>query len=256
MEIKYTNDEFLPLVAARRIRDGDIIFCGTGPPLLAAMVAQKITRRGAIIFFEAGSIDPRLAEIPLAVSDPRTTQGACTTETLLGSLSMLQNKKWGNKITAIIGGAQIDPWGNINSTCIGNYHSPKVRLTGSGGAGDAGTLVGRLMVIMRLKKGRFVKKLDYLTTPGWLGPGRKREREGLRPGGVDVVITDKCTMKFHLRTKHMYVSTIYPGVQIEEIKRDVEFDIDFKSAKIEKEPSQIELNTLRKEIDSQKLGLF
>jgi glutaconate CoA-transferase subunit B len=256
MQIRYTNDEFIPLVAARRIRNGDIIFCGTGPPLLAAIVAKKITAPKAIIFFETGAIDPSLSEIPLAASDPRTVQGACTIETLVGSLSMLQNKKWGAKITAIIGGAQIDPWGNINSTCIGNYHSPKVRLTGSGGAGDAGALVGRLMIIMRLKKGRFVKMLDYITTPGWLGSGRKRGREGLRPGGIDIVITNKCTMKFHPRTRRIYINTIYPGVRIEEIKENIEFNIDFKFAKMEKEPSQIELNTLRKEIDSQKLALF
>ena len=255
MKVKYTNDELMALVASRRISDGDILFCGTGLPLLAVMVAKKISAPKSIIFFETGPIDPYLSELPLAVSDPRTIHGACIVGTLIDSFSILQNKKWGNKIMAIIGGAQIDPWGNINSTCIGDYNAPKIRLPGSGGAGDAGSLAGRTMVFMKIKKGRFVKKLDYLTTPGWLGPGKKRERAGLRPGGIDMVITDKCTMKFHPRTRRMYLNTIYPGVRIEEIRENIEFDIECKLAKVEEEPSQKELNILRDEIDPQKLIL-
>jgi glutaconate CoA-transferase subunit B len=117
----YTSRELMAIVAARQIKDGEIVFCGTGISLLAAMAAKYIHAPKAIIFFETGAIDPDLQEIPLAVADSRLMFGSCMNAGLAEAFATMQNRFWGPRLLGILGAAQVDRFGNLNSTCLGDY---------------------------------------------------------------------------------------------------------------------------------------
>ena len=240
------------LAAARRIRDEEIVFCGTGISMIAAMAAKKIHAPNSIIFFETGAIDSQLLELPLSVGDPRVITGASIGAGFVDSFSILQNPLTGSHAVAILGAAQIDPYGNLNSTCLGDYHHPSVRFTGSGGASDSSVLAARVMIFMKLEKRRFVETLDYLTTAGWY-PGEGKDP--VRHGRPDVVITDRGTFMFDKKTHRIYLATCFPGVRAESIRESVDFDLDISRAGEEPPPSQDSLILLRNHIDPQHLIL-
>ena len=200
----------MAISAGRLIRNGDILFAGTGIAILAATVAKRIHAPEAVVFFETGSIDPSLEELPLAVADPRVMQGACLNAGLVEAFSIVAHRRL--HTVAFLGAAQIDRFGNINSTCIGPYERPKVRFSGSGGACDAGSLASAVIIFMQHEKRRFVETLDYLTSPGWLEGKDSRKRAGLSRGGPVAVVSNLGIMKFHDQTKEMFLAEYYPGV--------------------------------------------
>ena len=167
LELEYSPREMMAIAAAREIKDGDIVFCGTGVSMLAAMAAKHISAPESVIIFETGAIDPKLEEIPLAVSDSRIMYGSSTNSGLADAFAIMQNQSTGKHVVGILGAAQIDIFGNLNSTTIGNYANPKVRFPGSGGACDVASFVGKTIIFMQQEKRKFVTKLDYLTSPGW-----------------------------------------------------------------------------------------
>lgn len=251
----YTSRELMAIVAAREIHDGDIVFCGTGISLLAAMAAKYIHAPKSIIFFETGAIDPDLREIPLTVADPRLMFGSCLNAGLAEAFATMQNRFLGPRLLGILGAAQVDRFGNLNSTCIGDYKKPNVRFPGSGGACDVGSFVGRTMVFIKHERRRFVEKLDYFTTPGYIdGPGG-RERQGYKHGGPSCVISDKAVMRFDEVTKEMVLDRFYPGTTPGEIQRCTGFSIDIRQAKELSPPTVEELGILRREVDPQRLIL-
>jgi len=249
----FTPSELMAIVAAREIKDSDIIFCGTGLPIVAACAAKKMYAPKSIIFFETGAIDSPLLDLPMFVADSRVMAGAAIHTGLIDAFSMLQNKKIGPRTVSILGGAQIDRFGNLNSTCIGSYTSPLVRFSGSGGAADAASLAGRIIVFIKHDKTRFVEKLDYLTSPGWLKGGASRRLEGLRLGGVTVVITDKCVIRFRENEKSMYVSEYFPGCDPKDITENTGFELEVSRAHEMAPPGSEELRILREDVDPDKL---
>jgi glutaconate CoA-transferase subunit B len=251
----YTSRELMAIAAAREIRNGEIVFCGTGISLLAAMAAKFIHAPEAIIFFETGAIDPDLREIPLTVADPRLMFGSSVNAGLAEAFATMQNRSLGPRLLGILGAAQVDRYGNLNSTCLGDYHQPDVRFPGSGGACDVGSFVGRTMVFIKHEKRRFVEKLDYFTTPGYFdGPGG-REREGYKHGGPSCVISDKAILRFDEKTKEMYLDRSFPGTSTEEIRELTGFPIDTVRAKELSPPTAEELHILRRDVDPQRLIL-
>jgi len=154
-----------------------------------------------------------------------------------------------------LGAAQIDRFGNLNSTCLDNYRRPRVRFLGSGGACDAASLASAMVVFMELGKERFVKKLDYLTSPGWLTGGDSRSEAGYKRGGPMAVVTNRGVMRFHEVTKEMYLSEYYPGVAVSTILDNVGFVIDISGAVESKPPTAAELRILREDIDPDRLIL-
>jgi len=251
----YTSREIMAIVAAREIKDGEIVFCGTGISLLAAMAAKLIHAPHSVIFFETGAIDPQLLEIPLTVADPRVMYGSSINAGLAEAFGLMQNPLIGPKVVGILGAAQIDVYGNLNSTCIGDYWHPNVRFSGSGGACDAGSFVGRTIVFMEQERRRFVPRLDYLTTPGYLsGPG-EREKAGYGTGGPACVITDMALMRFDAQTKRMYLDKCYPGVTAQQVQAHTGFPMDLSRASSLQSPSQEELRILREQVDPQRLIL-
>ncbi len=174
MPESYSRQEMMAISAGRLICNGDILFAGTGLSMLAATVAKRIYAPAAVVFFETGGIDPTLDELPLAVADTRVMTGTCMNSGLVDAFSIVGHRRL--RTVAFLGAAQIDRYGNINSTCIGPYEKPSIRFSGSGGACDAGCLASAVIIFMQHEKRRFVETLDYLTSPGWINGGDSRRR--------------------------------------------------------------------------------
>jgi glutaconate CoA-transferase subunit B len=251
----FTLQEMMAIMAAREIKDGDIVFCGTGISMLAAMAAKKINAPQSVIFFETGSVDSLLEELPLAVSDPRIMYWSAGNADLLDSFAVMQNRITGEKVVALLGAAQIDIYGNLNTTCIGDYHRPKIRFSGSGGGCDVASFVPRVIAFMNHERRKFVQKLDYLTSPGQLAGGGSREQAGLRPGGVSLVVTNLAVMRFDRQSGQMYLDQYYPGVSIEQVLDNMEFAVDASRAVQASPPTTAELEILRSKCDPQRLIL-
>jgi glutaconate CoA-transferase subunit B len=251
----YTRREMMAIAAARQIRDGDIVFCGTGISMLAAMAAKHISAPNSVIFFETGAVDSRLEEVPMAVADPRVMFWTAVNGGLADAFAFMQNRRTGRRVVGIMGAAQIDRYGNLNSTVIGPYEAPRVRFSGSGGACDVASFVGRTVIFMRHEKRKFVSRLDYLTSPGWLGGDGGREAAGLCDGGPAAVITNMAVMGFDAHSREMFLQGCYPGVTPGQVLENMEFSVDVSRAKEVTPPSAEELRTLRDVCDPQRLIL-
>ena len=251
----YTLREMMAIAAAREIKDGDIVFCGTGISMLAAMAAKYISAPNSTIFFETGAIDSKLEEVPLAVADPRVMYHTAVNGSLADSFATMQNPFTGRRVVGIMGAAQIDPYGNLNSTVIGDYAAPKVRFSGSGGACDVASFVNRTIIFMQHEKRKFVNKLDYLTSPGWMGGPDGRKKEGLPEGGPESVITNLGIMRFNQATRKMFLDCFYPGVTPRNILENMSFGVDIQNARQAQEPTGEELRILRERCDPQRLIL-
>jgi glutaconate CoA-transferase subunit B len=243
----------MAISAGRLIKNGDILFAGTGVSMLAATVAKRIHAPRAVVFFETGGIDPILAELPMAVADPRVMYGTCLNSGLVEAFSIVGHRKL--HTIAFLGAAQVDRFGNLNSTCIGDYHRPKVRFSGSGGGCDAASLASGFIVFMQHEKKKFVEKLDYLTSPGWLTGEASRMKAGLVRGGPLAVVTNLGVMKFDEASKAMYLAEYYPSVSPCRIHENTGFEVDLSRAVESAPPSSEELRILRDEVDPQRLIL-
>jgi glutaconate CoA-transferase subunit B len=251
----YTHRELMAIVAAREIQDGDIVFCGTGISMLAAMAAKHISAPDSVIFFETGAVDAQLEEVPMAVADPRVMYGAAVNGSLAEAFGYMQNRFTGRRVIGIMGAAQIDRFGNLNSTVIGDYLKPRVRFSGSGGACDVASFVSRTIVFMHLDKRKFVPQVDYRTSPGWLSGYDSRQSAGLTGKGPSLVVTDMATMGFDENTRAMYLKGCYPGVAPESIRAKMGFEVDISRAHSVPPPTPQELHILRAICDPQRLIL-
>lgn len=243
----YSSTELLACVASNILEDKRSVFVGTGLPMIAAMLAQRTHAPNLLLFFEAGGIGPEIPVLPISVGDSRTFYMAVAASSMHDSMSMAQA---GYIDYGFLGAAQIDKYGNINTTVIGPYSSPKVRLPGSGGANDVGTLCNKTIVIMRQDKYRFVEKVDFLTTPGYLDGFDSREKTGLPKGsGPYRIITQLGVYGFDDKSKRMKLVSTHPGVTIEQVKENSGFDIIIpENVTVTKPPAKNELKIL-KDID-------
>lgn len=245
--------EMMTICACRMIKDGDVLFAGTGVSLLAAVAAKKINAPGAVVFFETGGIDPSLDELPLAVADPRVMSGTSLNSGLIEAFSILGHRRL--RTIAFLGAAQIDRYGNLNSTVLEDYRRPKARFAGSGGACDAASLAWGVIIFMKHEKRRFVEKLDYFTSPGWLTGSDSRRKAGFTRGGPLAVVTDYGVMQFADESKEMYLAEFYPGISPHQVAFHTGFDMDVSRAVEAIPPNEDELTVLRTEIDPQRLIL-
>ncbi|NPV89480.1 MAG: ketoacid-CoA transferase [Firmicutes bacterium] len=242
----------MTIMAAREIKNDNVVLCGTGISMLAAIAAKQITAPDVVIFFETGAIDVQFGQTPLSLADPRIMTGAVRLAGLAESFAIIQNRITGRNVISILGAAQIDIYGNLNSTSLGDYSKPTVRFSGSGGGCDIGSLAGQYWVFMDLGKKRFVERLDYLTTPGFLDGAGARERAGLPGGGPAMVITNKACFRFDDTTRKMYLHSYYPGFTPESIQEEVGFEIDLSRASEAVPPTEHELYILRTVCDPER----
>src|SRR3954464_9369819 len=220
----YNAMELMICCAARALEDGRTVAVGTGVPCATAMLAQRLHAPRLTILFEAGGVAPQLPTMPIRVGDSRTFYRACMATSMSDVMETCQR---GLIDYTFLGGAQIDAYGNLNSTMIGSdYARPRVRFPGSGGANDLASLCWRILVVTQHDRRRFVEKLDFLTTPGYLtGPGA-REVAGLPPGtGPFRVITDLAVLGYHAETKRMQVLSLHPGVELAQVRAATGFEL-------------------------------
>ncbi|MEM2446415.1 MAG: CoA-transferase [Candidatus Bathyarchaeia archaeon] len=244
----YNLTELMICVASRLMPDATTVFIGTGIPMLAAALAQKLHAPNLIPIFEFGGIGATLEELPLAVGEYNTFRKALAAS---GICDIMETAARGFIEYGFLGGAQIDPYGNVNSTVIGDYRRPKVRLPGSGGANDVGSLCWRTIIIMRHDRRRFVEKVDFITTPGYLwGPGA-REAVGLpRGSGPYRVVTNLALLGFDEETKRMKLLATHPGITVQDVIENTGFELIIPDKVEQTEPpTEEELRVLREEVD-------
>jgi glutaconate CoA-transferase subunit B len=245
----YTAAELMICSAARALEDGKTVVVGTGVPCAVAMLAQRTHAPNLVVLFEAGGVAPQLPTMPISVGDSRTFYRGLMATSMAEIMQFCQR---GMIDYTFLGGAQIDPFGNLNSTIIGNdYRRPKVRLPGSGGACDLASLCWRTLVVTKHDPRRFVEKLDFLTTPGFLtGPGA-REAAGLAPNsGPYRVITDLAVMGYHPDSRRMQVLSMHPGVSLDKIRKNTSFQLEVADMiDTTLAPGERELEILRNDVD-------
>jgi len=247
MAPEYNMIEMMICAAARQLEDGKTVAVGTGAPCAAAMLAQKAHSPNLTVFFEAGGVAPHMPQMPISVGDSRTFFRAIMAA---GMGEMMTTCSRGLVDYAFLGGAEIDKYGNINSTVVGDFYKPKVRFPGSGGANDFASLCWRTMIMTVHNKSRFVEKVGFLTSPGYLtGPGA-REAAGLPPNtGPHKIITDLAVLGFDEKTKIMKVESLHVGVTLEQVKEATGFELIVPDTiPTTPPPTEVELKILREHV--------
>ena len=217
-----TAREAAVIAAAKTIKDGEVVIVGQGLPVLAALFAKKTHAKSSVIMQEYGVVD---TNPPYAVelAHPLLAETATYLCDMLEALTSLLFRV----DSAMLGAAQIDRYGNVNTTAIGDYFSPTVRISGSGGANDIGSIAPKFVVIMdKQSPSKFPEKVDYDTTPGFFrGSRRERERLGLPGKGPDTVFTDLGVYRFSKRTGEMFLEALQPGATVEEVRRQTGWEM-------------------------------
>lgn len=247
---QYTASELLAVMSARLLRDGQIVFAGVGVPLLAATLAQRLHGPGLTILFEGGVVGPFVVpgELPPSTNEQRCTRRANMVLPITDVLLLLQR---GYVDIGFMGGAQIDKYGNLNSSYIGDPADPKIRLPGTGGGNDISSLT-QMIVTMKQEKRRFVEKVDFITSPGFIEGGNSRTESGLPAGGMFKVVTDMAILGFAENSREMVVEALHPGVSIDQVRDNTGFDIQAADLETTEPPSARELAVLR-ELDPDRL---
>lgn len=255
--VQYANDYTLPelliAVTAREINDGETVFAGVGQPLLGGLVAKITHAPNAILAMESGSVGPRPNRIILGIGDNPCIENAIMATSLW---RLFGDQQKGYLDVGIIGGAQVDKFGNLNSTCIfgeGDYYKPAARLPGSGGANDIASSAGRTVISLPLQKRRFLEKVDYITSPGYLDGYNAREKAGLPGGGPAAIITNKCVFRFDPESKEAYLYSLHPGVTVEEVKSEVSWDLKVPDKVLDTPPPTVEEVELIRKLDANKI---
>jgi glutaconate CoA-transferase subunit B len=248
MTQQYSPSELLICLSSRVMEDGTTAFIGTGIPMLAASLAQAMHAPNLVPIFEFGGTGAILEKLPLAVGDMRTYNKALAAS---GICDVMETAQRGFVEFGFLGGAQIDKYGNLNSTVIGDHKHPKVRLPGSGGANDVGSACWRTIAIMIHDKRRFMEKIDFITTPGFLsGPGAREEAGLPRNTGPYRVVTNLCVMGYDDESKRMKLLSVNPGVTKEMVIENTAFELLIADNITQNEPPTAEeLRILREHVD-------
>ena len=248
MTQEYSPSELLICLASRVMEDGTTAFIGTGIPMLAASLAQTMHAPNLVPVFEFGGTGAILEKLPLAVGDMRTYNKGIAAS---GITDIMETSQRGFIEFGFLGGAQIDKYGNLNSTVIGDHKNPKVRLPGSGGANDVGSACWRTIAIMIHDKRRFIEKIDFLTTPGFLSGLGAREAAGLpKDTGPYRVVTNLCVMGYDDESKQMKLLSLNPGVTVEQVIENTGFELLIADKITNNDPPTAEeLKKLRENID-------
>jgi len=237
--------------ASQELKDKNVIFVGIGLPNLACNLARALHAPNLFMIYEAGAVGAVPERLPISIGDPALVTGAAS---IVSQAEIFQYYLQRGLIeVGFLGGAQIDMYGNINSTVIGDYENPKVRLPGSGGACEIATHAKRLLVVMRMTKRSFVEKCDFITSPGHLYGSKTRKELGLPGGGPQVVITDQCVMNF-VEGK-MQVIELFAGQTKESVQDNCGFELQFSTKLKETAEPTKQITDILQKLDPKKLYL-
>jgi glutaconate CoA-transferase subunit B len=240
----YTPAEMMTVAAARALRNEDICFVGIGQPSAACNLARHTHAPDIVLIYESGTLATRPRVLPLSIGDGELCETALTTVSVP---EMFRYWLQGGRITVgFLGGAQIDRFANLNTTVVGDYHKPRVRLPGGGGAPEIATACGEIFIIMTQSKRSFVETLDFVTSLGHGEGGDHRARLGVKTKGPTRLMTDLCIFEPDPDTKEMIVTSSHPGVTREQIRENTGWPVRFAATVAETPaPSVQELEVLR-----------
>jgi len=244
MTADFTSDEIMTVSAARMLRNGAICFVGIGLPSTAANLARLLHAPDAVLIYESGPIGAKPAVLPLSIGDGSLAE---TADTVVSTPEIFRYWLQGGRVdVGFLGAAQLDRFANINTTVIGDYRNPKVRLPGAGGAPEISTSAKEVLVIVKQSRRSFVEKLDFITSAGFLMGGDARESAGITGRGPVAVITDLCILRPDSTTRELMVTSIHPEISRDRIRANTGWEIRFSEECATTEPpTGNELTTLR-----------
>jgi glutaconate CoA-transferase subunit B len=226
--MNYSSQEMMTVAAARALSNNDVCFVGIGLPSAACNLARLTHAPGINLIYESGTLQTRPDVLPLSIGDGELCETALTTVPVP---EVFRYWLQGGRITVgFLGGAQVDRFGNLNTTVIGSYGQPKVRLPGSGGATEIATGCGQIFIVMKQGKRSFVRQLDFLTSLGHGRTGRERQSLGIRTKGPTLLVTDLCVMRPDPETNEMTVTSIHPGVTRQQVTENTAWEVRFADA--------------------------
>jgi glutaconate CoA-transferase, subunit B len=240
----YTPAEMMIVASARQLEGEHVCFVGIGPPNIACNLAKKTVAPDIELVYEAGVFGADPQRLPISIGDPTLVTGAVAISNMFELFGYYLQR--GLVDVAFLGASQIDRFGNINTSVIGDYARPKVRLPGSGGACDIAINAGKVFVIMPQTTRSFVERVDFVTSPGHLA--------GVRPDtwpgrGPEVVVTGLGTYRFD-DAGEMYLAAVHPGVTIDEVRAHTGWDMKVGPAVVETPPpTDHEMHLIRRELD-------
>jgi len=219
-----THNELLAVMGARQLRDHQTVFTGVGAPMMASVLAQRLHAPRLTMVIEGGIVGPewRPGWLPISTNEMRTAYRAQMLPAITDAFLLAQR---GFLDVGFIGGAQIDRFGNVNTSFIGPVARPRVRLPGSGGANDIVSLCREVIILTAHEPRRFTETVDFITSPGWLRGGDSRRRSGLLFGGVTRVVTTLGILGFDPASRRMRLEAVHPGVTVEQVRASTPFDL-------------------------------
>jgi glutaconate CoA-transferase subunit B len=247
-ELNYSSAELMIINAARLLRDGDVVFVGVGQPNLACNLAKRTHAPNLVMIYEAGVIGAEPERLPLSIGDPTLVTGSLSVVSMYDIFTLYLQR--GNVDVGFMGGAQIDKYGNINATVIGNdYNHPKTRLPGSGGSQEIAAWANRCYLMTPHQKRRFPEKVDFMTSAGFLDGKKSREATGVRGAGMVGVVTDIGFMEPD-ENGELILTALHPGKTVEQAKENTGWALKVASVLKTTEPvTEKELRILREELD-------
>jgi glutaconate CoA-transferase subunit B len=247
-DAEFTPSEMMIVAAARALAGARTVFVGVGMPNIACNLARHTVAPDLELIYESGVYGAQPARLPLSIGDPTLVSRAAAVMPMADLFGLyLQG---GLVEVALLGGAQIDRYGNLNTTVIGPYDDPKVRLPGSGGACEIAINAQQVFIIMRLSRRSFVEKLDFLTSPGHLTGGDARREAGMPGAGPQIVITDRALFDFGGPRHEMRLTSLHPGVALSDVQEAIGWDVQVADGVDETPaPTPDELRIIREELD-------
>jgi glutaconate CoA-transferase, subunit B len=245
--MEYTASELMTVNSARLLRDGDTVFVGVGLPNLACNLARHTHAPNLLMIYEAGVIGAQPARLPLSIGDPTLVTGAASVCSMYDIFTLYLQR--GNVDVGFLGGAQIDRFGNINATVVGDYHHPKVRLPGSGGSMEIAAWANRCYIMTPHQARRFPEKVDFRTSAGFLDGRAAREATGVRGQGPQAVVTDLGILSPD-ENGELILTALHPGVDVEKVRANTGWPLKVATkVDVTVPPSQEEIRILREELD-------
>ncbi|HEX2980636.1 MAG TPA: CoA-transferase [Anaerolineaceae bacterium] len=253
MTPSYTSSELMTINASRLLRDGDVVFVGVGLPNLACNLAMRTHAPNLRMIYEAGVIGARPSRLPLSIGDPTLVSGAAAVCSMYDIFAFYLQR--GNVDVGFLGGAQIDRFGNINATVIGDYAAPKTRLPGSGGSMEISAWANRCYIITPHQKRRFPERVDFRTSAGFLGGRAEREATGVRGGGPQAVVTNLGILEPD-ETGELVLTCLHPGIEVDQVRANTGWDLKVApKLSCSEPPTEEELRILREDLDPQGIYL-
>lgn len=251
MDLDYTSSELMAAAGARELRDGQIVAVGLGLPVVASFLAKKTHAPNMTMLFELGVIDPEPIHCGVGLADPRVWYRAKVLSSFVDILGAILHK--GRVDVGFLGGLEVDQYGNLNTTLVGDPRGQFRHMIGSGGANDIASCAHRTIIIMRHEARKLKQAISFITSPGYVTGGDSRAQAGLQ-GGPSRVITDKAIFGFHPETRQMMLISIHPDNTLDDVLGTMGFaPVVPEHIPFTEPPTQEQVRLIREEIDPQRM---